>query len=247
MDPDLPEIDRAAGATGQEYAYGRLRYALITGALPPGASLTLRGVAAAFGLSPTPVREAVRRLHSENAIEVLETRRLRVPDMGAGRFEELVALRVALEGHAATRSLPHVSDRLADRMAALDAGMAAAAAAGELDRLTALNHAFHRALVEVNPDQAAMPMIESVWLQLGPFQRRAVAAAGDPGSFDRHADILAALRARDADALRAAIAADVGEGARIARPFLRPPGGAAPACGLVGTGGMGGTAGGEAG
>ena len=86
----LPEIPRADGMTTQDYAYYRLRNAVMVGALKPGTALTFRGLAEQFQLSPTPIREAVRRLSTENAIEVLGNRRLRVPEMTLGRFEELV-------------------------------------------------------------------------------------------------------------------------------------------------------------
>jgi hypothetical protein len=65
--------------TTQEYAYLRLRNAVMVGALPPGTGLTFRGLAEQLSLSPTPIREALRRLSSENAIKVLGNRRLRVP------------------------------------------------------------------------------------------------------------------------------------------------------------------------
>ena len=37
-----------------------------------------------------------------------------------------------------------------------------------------MNHQFHKTLYALNPDQATIPLIESVWLQLGPFQRQVI-------------------------------------------------------------------------
>lgn len=205
----LPPIDRTPAMTGQEYAYRRLRNAVMAGWLPPGASLTIRGVAELLELSPTPIREALRRLSSENAIEVLGNRRLRVPDMTPARFEDLVALRIALEIHAGARALPHVSDVVIDDMAKTDARIGMARRAGDLDRVTALNQTFHRRLYELPPDQASMPLIESVWLQLGPFSRLARENPHAVGVRDVHPAILAALSIRDCEALTAAIAHDI--------------------------------------
>lgn len=204
--------------TGQEYAYRRLRNAVMAGWLPPGASLTIRGVADLLDLSPTPIREALRRLSSENAIEVLGNRRLRVPDMTPARFENLVALRVAIEVHAGTRALPHVSDVVIDEMAETDARIAAAREAGDLDRVTTLDHAFHRRLYELPPDQASMPLIESVWLQLGPFQRLAREDLDAARIHDAHPAILSALSTRDAEALTAAITHDIRSVAELTAP-----------------------------
>lgn len=210
--PDLPEIPRDPAMTTQEYAYLRLRGAIMLGALRPGTALTFRGLAETMGLSPTPIREAVRRLSSENAIEVLGNRRLRVPEMTQGRFEELVLLRIALETHAATRAFPWLSDIAIAGLVAIDDRMDAALAARDLDRLTVLNHEFHKLLYGLNPDQAAIPLIESVWLQLGPFQRRAIEHLEGAPTADRHKEMLAAMRARDLAALVAAIQHDVQDG-----------------------------------
>ncbi|KIO47727.1 GntR family transcriptional regulator, partial [Nitrosospira sp. NpAV] len=77
--------------------------------------LTMRGLADCLGLSPTPVREAVRRLSSEHAIQIKDNRRMTVPLMTLDRFEELVALRVAIEVHTAKRALPYMSDVIIEK------------------------------------------------------------------------------------------------------------------------------------
>jgi len=54
-----------------------------------------------------------------------------------------------------------------------------------------------------------MPMIESIWLQLGPFMRMALKHLGTFYGIDRHKEITAALRNRDLEALLLAINADI--------------------------------------
>jgi DNA-binding GntR family transcriptional regulator len=212
IQPELPEIPRLPAMTTQEYAYLRLRNAVMLGALRPGTALTFRGLAGRLGLSPTPIREAVRRLSSESAIEVLGNRRLRIPEMTRGRFEELVRLRITLETHAAARAFPWLSDMAIAGLADIDDQMDTALTAGDLDRLTRLNQQFHSRLYGLNPDQAVIPLIESVWLQLGPFQRRAIEHLDDFGPADHHKEMLTAMRSRDLDALCAALARDVEDG-----------------------------------
>ncbi|MDQ7774902.1 MAG: GntR family transcriptional regulator [Paracoccus aminovorans] len=222
--PELPEIPHDAAMTTQEYAYLRLRNAVMLGALPPGTALTFRGLAARLGLSPTPIREAVRRLSSESAIEVLGNRRLRIPEMTPGRFEELLRLRIALETHAAARAFPWLSDMAIAGLVQIDDRMDAALDARDLDGLTRLNQQFHKQLYGLNPDQAAIPLIESVWLQLGPFQRRAIEHLALLAPPDRHKEMLAAMRARDLDGLCAAIRRDVEDGQARAAALLAGPG-----------------------
>lgn len=209
---NIPEISIGADVTDQEAVYMRLRHAIMVGAIEPGTQLTMRGLADAMGLSPTPIREAVRRLSSENAIEILPNRRMAVPQMTLGRFEELVSLRSVLEGHAAERSVPYISNVVIDDMQRIDEEMDQALIDEDHDALTLLNQQFHRRLYLVNPDQVSVPAIESVWLQLGPFQRQVVKRVSEFYKVDRHKEIIAALRSRDVAALVSATENDIQEG-----------------------------------
>ncbi len=226
---DIPELPRDDGMTTQEHAYYRLRNAIMLGALRPGTALTIRGLAQQLDLSPTPIREAVRRLSSENAIEVLGNRRLKIPDMTLGRFEELVQLRIALELHAAERAFPYLSEIVIEHLRALDDRMDGAIAARDLDALTRMNQEFHKILYRLNPYQAVMPLIESLWLQLGPFQRQVIETVKMVDVVDRHKEMLAAMGARDVIALCTAIESDIRDGSVTAgRLLLRKAGDARP-------------------
>ncbi len=209
---NIPDIPATSNATTQEYVYERLRNAIMLGAIEPGTSLTMRGLAERLGLSPTPVREAVRRLSSEHAIQIKDNRRMTVPLMTPDRFEELVALRVAVEVHTAGRALPYVSDIIIEKLTEIDDRMDRFVRERDLDQLTLLNQAFHRTLYTINPAQASMPIIESIWLQLGPFQRQVITRVTEYYEIDRHKEILAALTTRSASSLDDAIANDIRDG-----------------------------------
>ena len=74
------------------------------------------------------------------------------------------------------------------------------------------NYEFHRTLYEALPSQVLMPLIESLWLQLGPFMRLALSHIGDYYPVDRHNEAIAAIARRDTIALRIAIEADIRDG-----------------------------------
>lgn len=216
MNYNIPEIDTAKDSTSQEYAYARLRRAIMVGAIPTGASLTMRGLAEQLNLSPTPIREALRRLNSESAMVSQDNRRMLIPHMTKGRFEDLIATRVTLECHAALRALPYVSGIIIEEMRKTDAEMDRALEKEDYDTLTALNHDFHSILYKANPDQISMPLVESIWLQLGPFQREVISELGVFYQIDRHKQILSALDERSADALVTAIQNDIEDGVAAA-------------------------------
>ena len=208
----IPALTRTEQMTSHEYVYARLRYALMTGAIVPGTALKIRALAVYLGISPTPVREALRRLCSESALEVLGNRRIVVPRRNAGRFDELILLRVNLECLAAKRALPYVSNILIEKMALIDEQMDRAAAGRNYNALTVLNQDFHEALYTANPNQSILPLIQSVWLQLGPFQRQVMDRVLNFYEVDRHKEVLDALKTRDTGALCAATEADIRDG-----------------------------------
>ena len=72
------------------------------GQVPPGAALTLRGIAAEFGVSMTPAREAVRRLVAEGALKLSASGRVSTPELTNERIEELAALRALIEPELAS-------------------------------------------------------------------------------------------------------------------------------------------------
>jgi len=205
----VPDIVKPQKMTAQEYAYSRLRRALMVGSIAPGVPVTIRGLAELLDLSPTPVREALRRLSSQNALTVLENRRIVVPDMTRERFHELVSLRTALEIYAAERAFPFVSTALIDEIERIDDDMDKAVEGENRERLIVLNQQFHSKLFCANPDQLSLPMIESIWLQLGPFMRIALQHIGTFYVIDRHKEIIEALRNRDLASLKKAIDADI--------------------------------------
>ncbi|WP_235912078.1 GntR family transcriptional regulator [Mesorhizobium xinjiangense] len=208
--------------TSQEYAYARLRHSLMIGAIAPGRAITIRGLVEALEVSPTPVREALRRLSSEHAVTVLENRRIMVPEMNGRRFEELVALRCTLECHAAERALPYISEPLIDDLSRIDARIDEALNVPDHETSVLLNQRFHTGIYSAHPEQIVMPMVESLWLQLGPFQRIAANYVGDYYRVDRHQEILKALRNRDPIALTMAVEADIRDGVgRLGREAMR--------------------------
>ena len=211
-DLKLSEPPMRSGETVQERAYRRLRRSIMTGAVRPGVALTIRGLAETLEVSPTPIREALRRLSAERGLAVLDNRRVMVPEMTVQKFEELLTLRIALETHAAERALPYISDKMIGDLEALDDELDKAFESNRYEDTIITNQAFHARLFEANPHQETMPMIESVWLQLGPFLRLAALDLKDHYRVDRHKEAIAALRKRDPVALRTAIEADIQDG-----------------------------------
>lgn len=210
--PALPMLARAAGEPIHQWVFRGLRRAIMSGRFPPGQAVTIRGLAETMGVSAMPVREALRRLVAERALTLLDNRRVRVPVMTTDRFDELLAARTALETEAAARALPLID---ADRLAALhriNAAIDNAVSTKDAETVVEQNLLFHLTMYGARPASVLVPLIESVWLQTGPFMRAALEDLPAQHADDHHMEALAAIAARDPAALRRAIRADIQSG-----------------------------------
>ncbi len=197
-----------------DQVYDAIRQALIIGRIAPGVGVSLRSLAADLGVSPMPVRDAVRRLVAERALAINPAnKRLSVPSLSAERLSQLAQARLWIEPELAARTAPSADTALIRTLQGIDARLDAALAAGDVDGYMIANHAFHFTIYERAGAEVLLSMAGGLWLQIGPFMRVVFGRVGT-GSLpaDRHAEAMAALKARDPDAARAAIAADLSEG-----------------------------------
>lgn len=93
-----------------------LRARILTGALEPGALVVEPRLAEEFGVSKTPVREALGRLASEGLVMVLPKKGYLVRPMALQDVEEVLTLRELLEPHAAAEAALRVSPESLDSL-----------------------------------------------------------------------------------------------------------------------------------
>jgi DNA-binding GntR family transcriptional regulator len=125
-----------------------LRRAIIEGVLPPGELLSENRLAAEYGVSRTPVREALRLLMDEELVEMLPGRKVQVAVPRAEKVYEIYDVRLVLESEAVRRLVrdpgaPSVCERMAKACTASDQALAAR----DLAALAQANETFHAALV----------------------------------------------------------------------------------------------------
>jgi DNA-binding GntR family transcriptional regulator len=194
--------------------YRSLRTQVMHGELPPGHALTLRGLGEQYGVSMTPVREAVQRLVAEGALTLSASGRISTPELTPERIEELAAIRAMLEPELAARALPRAHFALIDRLAAINQINAEAVARQDAVGYVRSNLEFHRTLYLRAQAPAMLAICETVWLQLGPTMRALYARLRRNEPPHHHRIILAALRAGDEPGLRLAVRTDVTQGLR---------------------------------
>lgn len=192
--------------------YNELRRRLVTGKMAPGHGLSTRSLALELGVSQTPVRDALSRLAAEGAVEIRSKRRVLVPAMTQERFDDLLRCRLLLEPEAAALALPHIDVSRLARLRAIDATLDAAIESGDPDAYMECNHAFHFTLYAAQGRRTLTQLIETLWLQFGPFMRVVYGRIGATHLIDQHRAAIDAVAAGNGEALRAAIAGDIADG-----------------------------------
>jgi len=159
-----------ARETVQERVYRELRKALIYGKFDPGQTLTIHELANSLETSTMPVRDALARLVSEQALEAMPNRSVRVPRIDAARVDDLLRARVVVEGSALELAAPRLTagDFEALRETNRDYSRAVAKRGrGAVEGALEANRRFHFHLYEASGSAVLLPIIESLWLQSG--------------------------------------------------------------------------------
>ncbi len=201
--------------TIQESVYQQLRNALMAGNFDPGQTLTIASLAETFGTSNMPVREALRRLAAENALEVAANGSARIPIVTLARLNDLCRARIAVEGLAAELGFPNLTvsdiealERIAGEQHVIGRG-------ANVYDLMARNQQFHFTIYRASGSEVLLQLIETLWLRFGPYMRM-LSASVEPlmrnGELDpagEHVTIVNALKAGDFAAARDGIVADI--------------------------------------
>jgi DNA-binding GntR family transcriptional regulator len=208
---DLRDVIPVKRETVQARVHGALRHFLMTGRFQPGQALKIHELARAFGTSAQPIRESIRQLVAEKALEALPNRSARVPLVDASRLEDLRRVRLAVEGLAAELG---ASQATVDEVATLERVVKAEIQADEemqVETSVALNLEFHFTLYRLSRSTILPSIIENLWLQVGPNIRRAaeVFDAREARGAKHHLEMLDALRRNDAQGVRKAIEQDI--------------------------------------
>lgn len=209
LEAALQSLQAAGHRTLQQHAYQQIREALMTGRFAPGQKLTIRGLAEALDLSPTPIREAVHRLTTEGALRLGSTRRLTVPQLSAAEFAELRDIRLALEGLATERAVPMLDDKQLRSLRRLDTAIHAQRRSGDVQRTMRSIQQFHHMLYAAAQLPTLKHLIENLWLRSGPHLHLIFPDFAGREQGQQRARTLAAIEQRDAPGAREAMLADL--------------------------------------
>ncbi|HET8987376.1 MAG TPA: GntR family transcriptional regulator [Humibacillus sp.] len=199
------DVDNDGAETGMlrpqslvELATDRLRSEILSGALVPGERLVEEQLTQRFQISRAPLREALRLLMEQGLVEHLPRRGARVKTYSDRDFDELFAVRNALERFALTQTGGHGLEGR-DLTGVESALETLRGAAQRSDRLAASNahRAFHLALVALAGNRQLLvtyePIIVKLQLYMAANLRREADTSSPIEGVRRHERLLDAL------------------------------------------------------
>ncbi|MFF6906369.1 GntR family transcriptional regulator [Streptomyces sp. NPDC012389] len=184
-----------------------LRAALVDGELTPGQVYSAPALGARFGVSATPVREAMQQLATEGAVEVVPNRGFRVSERGPRELAELAEVRVLIEVPVMLRLARTVPAERWSALRPLADATVTAAAVGDRASYAESDRAFHRAVLALAGNEQLVAVADelhrrSQWpLVAGPATRRADLLADAA----EHTALLDALTAQDLAVVQALV------------------------------------------
>jgi DNA-binding GntR family transcriptional regulator len=132
----------------------------------------IRALAEEYGISATPVREALQRLVAERLLVMLPNRSIAVPDPTIENFQELVRIRSALEGMAAEQAARNITAKTLGKLRSTLEDLDSAIEKHDTAAYLGLNKRFHFLIYEVADSPILLNMIQDLWVQVGPFFNR---------------------------------------------------------------------------
>lgn len=193
----LRGVRAKAHRTKGDLALDAIREAILAGDMSPGTRLTLAELSELLGMSATPIREAIRVLEADGLVTYEPHRGVWVRVLTPTEARELAVVRAALEGVATRLAVPHLTNGDVERLAELQEALRAAVAADDDEAVTMANADWHRTIYAAAGSSFVYQHVMRLWI---PYPwTRVWNTERKQASIAQHDEVLAAIRAGDAD------------------------------------------------
>lgn len=183
---------------------GRLRKMITEGNLPPGEKIPERHLCEQFGVSRTPLREAIKVLAHEGLVRLEPHRGAIVAELTLEELDECLPIFVAIEGLSGELACAHITDEEIARIRDYHDKMMVAYEAGDEEGFIACNHKIHHSILMAARNPLLTSIYESTCFRTG--RRRLCTKLPQDvveSGMAEHDAIMAALEARDGKRLAA--------------------------------------------
>ena len=177
----------------------RLRTRIYAHELAPGGWIDEQALALEYGISRTPLREALKVLAAEGLVVLKPRRGCYVTQLSEQDIDEVFPVMALLEGRVAEMAARRATSADFSRLAAIHEELEKHAAANNADRFFEANQRFHTALQEIAGNHYLAQLIDDARKVIKLTRRDSLRLEGRlKQSLEEHRDILEALRAKDA-------------------------------------------------
>jgi DNA-binding GntR family transcriptional regulator len=149
-----------------EQAYSIIRERIFNGTYVPGYRLVIDALARELGISPVPIREAIRRLEAEGWVEYRPNAGAQVAAVDASKYEEEMSVLALLEGYATALALPHLSKDDVKHLRELNASMYNALQSADIPTFSRLNKTFHFFIYNRSQNSYLVELLHETWDRL---------------------------------------------------------------------------------
>lgn len=199
-------------------AYDFAKWAILNAVYPPGALITVRGLAAEIGLSKTPVREALLRLEAEGLVQMYPSRGAVVSTYTHAEVEDVLEARTVVENHTAARSFENRGKFLPELLGVHDE-MKRRRRERDTAGFTGADRRFHEIIVDGAENTVLSEMYRSLRERQTLFTSAMVRGRADrmDAAIAEHEGIIGRLQADDRNAFIATVNAHLQWATALAR------------------------------
>lgn len=202
--------------TLREKILEHIRDAIVSGSLKAGSHVSEPELAARYGISRTPIREAFRQLETEGYLTVIPRRGAVVSEFSPKDVEEFYAIKSVMEGYAARRACENLTEKELDRLQSINDKLAELARSGDIKHFFKIHSDFHDLFIKAANNEKLRELIAGLVTK---FQRLRFTSLSLPGrmaiSVQEHEKIIDAFREKNADLAEALVQKNAEYGGRV--------------------------------
>ena len=189
---------RPRAATAASRIYADLRGELVSLARQPGEAISESEIALSYGVSRTPVREAILKLADEGLVEIFPQSGINVSHISIAALPEAIVVRKALEETTARLAAERATPSQILALRSTVERQREADAAGDREAFHQADELFHATIAEVAGYPGIWKLIQQVKVNVDRFRRLTLPQAGRMTLvIDEHQRILSAIEAHD--------------------------------------------------
>ena len=197
--------------TKEEYVARHVRRLIVSGQLTSGSRLRQQQLADELGVSPTPVREALRSLVSEGWLTAVPHVGVSVSSVNFDGLDEIYHIRTMLESYLAEEAARRVTDDVVQRLRDLNEQFDLASNRGEFIDARRLNYEFHLIVWETAERPVTLRLVNELWAKF-PWDTLGRVKGRGERTVSEHSELLDALARNDWKHAGKALAAHINSG-----------------------------------